>query len=403
MGPYERCVKTSLLPPPQPFQYPLPSPPATLADFGAVRSAIKSAMVRALPVVLRMRVTSARGCARVTAGCVLVSRVRPTQTTSSGTLTPDKKPDGSAYYGAVFVHLAFQCSSTFRQTDYLGGCNGARIRFPPQTTWSVNTGLDKALSLLDGVKTQFGTGLSYADLIVLAGTVALEQATGTTMAFCGGRTDASDGSGAAYLASATNYNATIQQVQDTAVLMGLSTAEWVVLQARPRSAEQMGRVGYSGSWNADPSTLSNAYFTTLLTETWQQTTSPAGNVQYQAAGKQLFMTPMDLALRWDPTLMSIAQMYAADNTLFLSDFAVAWTKVMNADRFDGPVGNVCAPSPTPTPTPHHSSSSGLSKGAVAGISIACTAAVMAIVFIVFVRVTRKSGGGDDDHRKGLLA
>jgi hypothetical protein len=76
---------------------------------------------------------------------------------------------------------------------------------------------------------------------------------------------------------------------------------------------------------------------------------------------------------------------------------------MNADRFDGPVGNVCAPSPTPTPTPHHSSSSGLSKGAVAGISIACTAAVMAIVFIVFVRVTRKSGGGDDDHRKGLLA
>ena len=65
--------------------------------------------------------------------------------------------------------LSFQCAGTFRSTDYLGGCNGARIRFPPEANWSVNIAMDDALTLLQGVKDQFPTGLSWADLIVLAG------------------------------------------------------------------------------------------------------------------------------------------------------------------------------------------------------------------------------------------
>ena len=67
------------------------------------------------------------------------------------------------------VVLSFQCAGTFRSTDYLGGCNGARIRFPPEANWSVNIAMDDALTLLQGVKDQFPTGLSWADLIVLAG------------------------------------------------------------------------------------------------------------------------------------------------------------------------------------------------------------------------------------------
>jgi catalase (peroxidase I) len=71
--------------------------------------------------------------------------------------------------------LAWQCSSTYRQTDYQGGCNGARIRFNPEAAWPINAGLDTALALLAPIKTQFGAGLSWADLIVLAGAVALDH------------------------------------------------------------------------------------------------------------------------------------------------------------------------------------------------------------------------------------
>ena len=129
-----------------------------------------------------------------------------------------------------------QCASTFRVTDYLGGCNGARIRWrgiiivklhdfnfncltptlcrhSPGRDWAVNTGLDSALALLEPVKQEFGSPLSWADLIVLAGTTALEssmdQVTSTSfimdivcviivtmdqvsIPFCGGRVDEED-------------------------------------------------------------------------------------------------------------------------------------------------------------------------------------------------------------------
>jgi len=97
----------------------------------------------------------------------------------------------------------------------------------------------------------------------------------------------------------------------------------------------------------DPTTLSNQYFTTLLTSTWVPYTVPGtGVMQYQALGTNLFMMPSDLNLLADAEWLGIAQEYAADNTLFLNEFAAAWTRLVNIDRFAGPLGNAC---PTTSP------------------------------------------------------
>ena len=111
----------------------------------------------------------------------------------------------------MVTRLAWQCISTYRSTDYLGGCNGARIRFenhlkykinkvdlrfPPGKDWDVNKNLDRALDLLSPIKSRHGPGLSWADLIVLAGNTALELSnTDLRLPFCPGRTDDTRGEG----------------------------------------------------------------------------------------------------------------------------------------------------------------------------------------------------------------
>lgn len=95
MGPVTRCLG-KLVGPAQPWQYPLPDPPAQLPDFTAVQKDILEAIDK-----------------------------------DSSAISPDVV-DGKPYYGALFAHLAYQCASTFRETDHSGGCNGARIRFAPQ-------------------------------------------------------------------------------------------------------------------------------------------------------------------------------------------------------------------------------------------------------------------------------
>ena len=92
----------------------------------------------------------------------------------------------------AFVNLAYQCASTFRETDYRGGCNGARIRFSPEADWEVNAGTSDALTTLASVKEAYPDA-TYADIIVLAGQTAVESAGGLAQPFCGGRVDAEDG------------------------------------------------------------------------------------------------------------------------------------------------------------------------------------------------------------------
>lgn len=312
MGPVTRC-SGKYVPPAQPFQFPLPDTPDTLADFNQVKDAILFAM----------------------------------STSNKDILPPDLTPGGDPYYGGVFVQLAYQCASTFRVTDYLGGCNGARIRFSPQKDWPVNVALDKALQLLDSVKKQFGSGLSWADLIVLAGSVALEQATGLEVPFCAGRTDATDGVKHLQPNGNGNYSLSIDYYREKMTLVGLTAREDTALAARLRSDLQMQRVGFSGSWSDVPNVLSNAYFQTLLSETWDANAAASGKLQYKARGKSIYMTPEDLLLRWDPEFLAISQEFASNNTAFLSAFVPAWTKLMNADRFASSTTNLCAPASAP--------------------------------------------------------
>lgn len=116
--------------------------------------------------------------------------------------------------------------------------------------------------------------------------------------------------------------------------------------------------GYKGSWTHTPAVLSNEYFKILLGLTWHKT-SLSGKMEYRAAAQEaadllgttldadlegdfVYMLPEDLVIKNDPELSVIAREYAEDNSLFIKDFAAAWTKVMNADRFKGPAGNECS-------------------------------------------------------------
>ncbi len=118
--------------------------------------------------------------------------------------------------------------------------------------------------------------------------------------------------------------------------------EAVVLSARLRSPTQQARLGYFGSWTDKPSKLSKRYFATLLSQKWTRQDTPAGREQYKATGVDLYAMPTDMAIVWDPEFQAIAKEYIkGEKAVFLRDFSAAWSKVMNADRFDGPGRNLC--------------------------------------------------------------
>jgi catalase (peroxidase I) len=316
MGPVTRCLGP-FVPPAQPFQMPLPAPAKKLADFDAVAADVKS----------------------------LIASNQPAASPA------DRGADGKPTYAAQLAQLAAACAGTYRATDYAGGCNGARIRFAPQKDWPDNKGLDKVLKLLEPVKSKYGDGLSWADLIVLAGTTANEQGAAApkdAFSFCPGRTDApANGPSTAHLEPRKYINNTVA-FKDNAAVRGLTLREAVALAGGLRSDAQLKRAGYSGAWGAAAAgPLSNAFFKALLDNNWSKAKSAAGREEYHTRARLLggaggTMTPDDVAIKQDPELAAIAKEYAADNAKFLAAYAAAWTKAMNADRFDGPAGNQCS-------------------------------------------------------------
>ena len=176
------------------------------------------------------------------------------------------------------ARLAWRCQATFRASDYQGGCNGARIRFDPQKEWPANKGLGEALNKLKPMK-MFEES-SWADVIILGGTVALEHWTGSPpghFGFCGGRTDARDDAGASKLLQPRlTSNSSLLQLEDAIELMGLTTTEFAVLNAAgyslgdtdcigifcQRQKEGKRETGMKGK-------AANEFFVTLLEESWQ--------------------------------------------------------------------------------------------------------------------------------------
>jgi catalase-peroxidase len=266
------------------------------------------------------------------------------------------------------VQTAWASASTFRNSDKRGGTNGARIRLAPQKDWEVNQPdqLGKVLEALEGIQKEFngaqkgGKKVSLADLIVLGGCAAIEQAAkdaghNLTVSFAPGRTDASaeqtDVQAFAVLEPAAdgfrNYQKASYSVSaeellvDRAQLLTLTAPEMTVLIGGMRVLNANFGQSRHGAFTDRPETLTNDFFVNLLDmgTTWQAATDEddvfegrdrkTGELKWTG-------TRIDLVFGANSQLRALAEVYgcADSQEQFLEDFVAAWTKVMNLDRFD---------------------------------------------------------------------
>jgi catalase-peroxidase len=266
------------------------------------------------------------------------------------------------------VSTAWASASTFRGSDKRGGSNGGRIRLAPQKDWKANnpTQLANVLANLEAIQTTFnaaqseGKMISMADLIVLAGSVGIEQA--ATLAghsievpFTPGRADASQGQTDVesfavlepladgfrnYMKSRYTTSAE-EMLIDKAQLMTLSAPEMTALIGGMRVLNTNFNGSQYGVLTNRPEVLSNDYFVNLLdmNTTWKSTTDAqevfegrdrnTGELKWTG-------TRVDLIFGSNSELRALAEVYACSDAQgkFVKDFVAAWTKVMNLDRFD---------------------------------------------------------------------
>jgi catalase-peroxidase len=266
------------------------------------------------------------------------------------------------------VSTAWASASSFRGSDKRGGANGARIRLEPQNGWEVNNPdqLAGVLRTLEGIQRDFnaahagGQQVSLADLIVLAGNAAVEQAArqagvAVEIPFHPGRTDASQEmtdteSFAALEPKADGFRNYLGKVSplpaeylllDRANLLTLSAPEMTVLVGGLRVLGANYDGSKLGVFTATPGSLTNDFFVNLLDmgTTWAPTSEDANTFEGRdAATGELKWTGsrVDLVFGANSELRALAEVYACDDAKdkFVHDFAAAWTKVMNADRFD---------------------------------------------------------------------
>ena len=266
------------------------------------------------------------------------------------------------------VSTAWASAATFRGSDKRGGANGARIRLAPQKDWEANqpARLAKVLKTLEGIRKAFngaqkgGKKVSLADLIVLGGCAAIEQAAknaghAALVPFTPGRTDASqeqtDVESFAVLEPAAdgfrNYLKTEYTVSaeallvDKAQLMTLTTPEMTVLVGGMRVLN--ANVGQSrhGVFTKRPGTLTNDFFVNLLDMgTEWKAASESGDLfegRDRGTGEVKWTgTRVDLIFGSNSQLRALAEVYSCDDAqeAFVRDFVAAWDKVMNLDRFD---------------------------------------------------------------------
>jgi len=268
---------------------------------------------------------------------------------------------------AQLVSTAWASASTFRGSDKRGGANGARIRLSPQKDWVANepAQLTLVLQKLEAIQQEFnsaqttGKRVSLADLIVLAGSAAVESAAklaghDVSLPFTPGRTDASQAqtdveSFTVLEPVADGFRNYMHEgleavgaelLLDKAQLLTLSAPEMTVLVGGMRSLNaNVGKVQH-GVFTARAGTLSNDFFVNLLDMKTKWSKSSTDGVlegRDPSTGELKWTgTAVDLVFGSNAQLRAIAEVYATDDAgqKFVSDFVAAWTKVMNLDRFD---------------------------------------------------------------------
>ena len=267
---------------------------------------------------------------------------------------------------AQLVTTAWASASTFRASDKRGGANGARIRLEPQRSWEANNPkeLKKVLAVLEGIQSAFNKKsekkVSLADLIVLAGTVAIEDAAANAgikvkVAFNPGRTDATqeqtDVASFAYLEPTAdgfrNYKAAFdvrpaeEPLVDKASLLTLTAPEMTVLVGGMRVLGANFDGSKTGVLTHKKETLSTDFFINILDIKYEWAPKNGDTNLFEAhdrkSGKAKWTASRaDLVFGSNSELRAISEVYASRDAekKFVHDFAAAWTKVMNLDRFD---------------------------------------------------------------------
>jgi catalase-peroxidase len=327
MGPHSRLLGP-LVPPPQLWQDSVPPRDEQAGELSAI------------------------DVAKLKAACITVASVEP-------------KGVGLA----ALVRAAWASASTYRCTDHRGGANGARIRLAPQKDWAVNnpSELKKVMAALQTVQAEFvAPPISMADLIVLAGSAAVEAAahaagyTKVTVPFSPGRTDATeamtDASTFAVLEPvadgfrnydgrrATERSQTPAEtlLVDKAHMLKLSKAEMAVLVGGMRVLGSNAGQSSADMLTATPGSLNNAFFVNLtdMRTKWvpskERPNEEYIGKDYKTGAIKWSASRVDLVFGHNSELRAIAEYYACDdgNEVFVADFIAAWSKVMNLDRFD---------------------------------------------------------------------
>jgi catalase-peroxidase len=263
------------------------------------------------------------------------------------------------------VSVAWAAAASFRGSDKRGGANGGRIRLEPQKNWEVNQPqlLAKVLAGLEAVKSAFeatGKTVSIADLIVLGGSAAVEEAAkkagfDVTVPFAPGRTDASQAqtdvaSFAPLEQTADGFRNYLRLghsqrpedlLIDRAQLLTLTAPEMTVLVGGLRVLGANYRQSKDGVFTTQPGTLTNDFFVNLLdmSTEWKPSSTAEGHFEGldRSTGEVKWTaTRVDLIFGSNSQLRAIAEVYAASDAKekFVHAFIAAWTKVMNLDRFD---------------------------------------------------------------------
>ena len=266
----------------------------------------------------------------------------------------------SGLTSAELIATAWDSARTYRGSDMRGGANGARIRLAPQKDWAGNEPerLAKVLKTLEGLQAGLAKKVSIADLIVLGGTAAVEKAAhdagvSISVPFAPGRGDATD-----EMTDADSFDAMEpladgfrnwvkedyvvspeEMMLDRTQLLGLTAPEMTVLVGGMRVLGTNHGGSKHGVFTDRVGKLTNDFFVNLtdMANSWKPVGDNLYNIVDRKSGATKFTaTRVDLVFGSNSILRSYAEVYAQDDNheKFVKDFVAAWTKVMNADRFD---------------------------------------------------------------------